>query len=461
MRFLPSTTLRWLSVPAVVGLLNLASTPAGAQWTQTTSLPARYAEHTLVYSSGFLYQAGGVSYELGTDAVSVLYAQVHSNGTVGTWNAATPLPEAVYDHAGVAANGFLYVLGGVHYTPASGDVLSDTVYYSKINPDGSLGAWQTANHLPYAPQFCSATAWNGRIYVIGGWGSTGPTVGGFTNAVYSAAIQTNGSLSSWVAQTPLPNATSSHTSVANGFLYVISGLIAGGSQITSNVYCSKINGDGTLAGWIQTTPLPYAVANFGGVAANGRIFTMGGWNGSSPVSVFSSATVNGDGSLGAWSAGIPMPQPLYYHAVAASDSHIFVSGRRQHSNHSEQCLLHAVASATHHTRSHVARHRNEWKLSTPARLGHEHGLWLSGLDESGGLGAHRLGFHRHERFAFLRGHERRQFPPPLLPRLLAVALSRAPDYFQAVMNDFTQTRWFPIALLSCSNVFMTFAGCAV
>jgi uncharacterized protein (DUF486 family) len=26
------------------------------------------------------------------------------------------------------------------------------------------------------------------------------------------------------------------------------------------------------------------------------------------------------------------------------------------------------------------------------------------------------------------------------------------------MNDLTQSRWLPIVLLTCSNVFMTFAG---
>jgi hypothetical protein len=37
-------------------------------------------------------------------------------------------------------------------------------------------------------------------------------------------------------------------------------------------------------------------------------------------------TMSGDGSLGAWSVGAPLPQPVNAFAVAASDSDIFVSG---------------------------------------------------------------------------------------------------------------------------------------
>ena len=278
----------------------------------------------MVYSSGFLYHTGGFTYTGGTDdGTNVFYTQVHSTGTIGTWNATTPLPQfPVYDHAMVANNEFLYVLGGLHANPTTGDQPSDVVYYSKLNLDGSVGAWQTSsNALPYTLTVFGAAVWNDRIYITGGY-----TVTGAVNAVYSARIQSDGSLAAWVVQTPLPRTIFTHATVANGALYVIGGLVNGGSYLTNSVYYSKINPDGTLAGWNQTTSLPQPVGDFEAVAANGRIFTMGGWSGSNPLNNVHSATVNGDGSLGGWSAGTPLPQPLFYHGVAVSDSHIFVSG---------------------------------------------------------------------------------------------------------------------------------------
>jgi len=61
---------------------------------QTTSLPDGYSGQSLVYWSGFLYQAGGVNNSSGIiDGTNVFYAQVYSNGTLGTWNMAPPLTE--------------------------------------------------------------------------------------------------------------------------------------------------------------------------------------------------------------------------------------------------------------------------------------------------------------------------------------------------------------------------------
>lgn len=93
-----------------------------------------------MYASGFLYQTGGASNpNAEVDGFHVFYAQVYTNGTIGAWMSATPLPEAVFEHGGVTANGFVYVLGGVHYNAVNGDFISDVVNYSKINSDGSLG----------------------------------------------------------------------------------------------------------------------------------------------------------------------------------------------------------------------------------------------------------------------------------------------------------------------------------
>ena len=311
--------------------LNIASSDVCQQWLQTTPLPDGYISHTLSYASGYLYNIGGSSDTEGDpDGTNVFYAQVHSDGTIGAWTNATPLPVAVLNHAGVAANGFMFVLGGYHYTDANGDVPSDVVYYSKVNTNGTLGSWQTANPLPNTLSYLSASVWNNTIYVIGGIDVNSQP----QNSVYSAQIQTDGSLSPWVAQPPLPvpndthygSGIFAHASVANGFLYMLGGLIDGGTQISANVYYTKINADGTLAGWNQTTPMPQGLCFFGAVTAGGRVFVIGGSNGSSTVNPFYNATVMGDGSLSSWLIGTPLPQQLEGLAAAVSDAYIFVSG---------------------------------------------------------------------------------------------------------------------------------------
>ena len=268
-----------------------------APWTATTSLPEGFTEHSMSYASGFLYHAGGFGPDNG-ESDKVYYSQVQANGTLGAWNVTAPLPAIVLDHAGLAANGFVYVLGGNHYTPDGSDyggyfTISNIVYYAKINANGSLGSWSTAAPLPQPVYFHSAASWNGRIYVIGGWnGST------LSNAVYSANILVDGSLSPWVVQRALPDPIYTQAQVSNGFLYVLGGVVNGGTQIQNNVYYSRINADGTLGPWNSGTPLPQPLSQTAAVAAGGRVFVMGGANGASPTNGFYSAPVGADGALG-------------------------------------------------------------------------------------------------------------------------------------------------------------------
>lgn len=108
-------------------------------------------------------------------------------------------------------------------------------------------------------------------------GGASPTA--LSAAVYSAKIQTNGSLSTWVTEKSLSDAIYTHRGVANGMLYVLGGVINDGTEMINSVNCSRINPDGTLAGWNRTTPLPQMLSNFGAVTAGGRIFVMLGYNG--------------------------------------------------------------------------------------------------------------------------------------------------------------------------------------
>ena len=332
---------RWRTALASVLLLlllNIVLPSFAALWVQTTSLPNGYYGHSLVYWSGYLYQAGGLSDNNGVaDGINVFYAQVHSNGTIGSWNSATSLPDAVFDHASVAANGFVYVLGGGHYTEANGFFYSNVVYYSKINSDGSLGMWNIANPLPQNLFFLSALVWSNTIYVAGGYDG-GLTL--FSN-VYSAQIQSNGSLSSWTPQTSLPIATDAQAGTVNGYFYELGGFDNSGNVI-SNAYYTKINADGTLAGWNQAVPLPQPESNFGAIAVNGFVFSIGGNNGRNATSSFYVAAVNGNGSLGSWASGTSLPLPIYTFAVANNNSYIFLTGGEDN-NGNPQSAVYSMA----------------------------------------------------------------------------------------------------------------------
>jgi len=275
----------------------------------------------MVYSTGRLYLAGGISFNGGiVDAAKVYSAPVSAGGTVGAWSAGPALPEAVFYHASAAANGFVYVLGGYHYSDAEGMVVSDAVSYAKVE-SGGLGAWHAAIRLPQPMFFPSVAVWNGRLYVTGGWNGTD-----LLRAVYSAVVNADGSLGPWIAQKPLPDAVYTHAEVSNGTLYVLGGIVNGGNDIQNSVYFAKIHEDGTLADWATTSPLPRPVANHGAILANGRVFVTGGWVGNGPTDAVNSAAIAADGSLGGWTLEAPLPTVLYLHGSATDGSYMYVSG---------------------------------------------------------------------------------------------------------------------------------------
>jgi hypothetical protein len=164
--------------------------------------------------------------------------------------------------------------------------------------------------------------WNNTIYIAGGTDNEN-----YHSGVYSATIQANGTLLAWTAQTPLPVAVVGQAQAANGVLYVFGGFIDDENEVTAAVYYSRINADGSLAGWNQTAALPQPEFNLGAVAAGGQIYCAGGWNSSSgPTNGFYNAAVLGGGPLNAWTAGTPMPKALYAQGTASSGSYLFVSG---------------------------------------------------------------------------------------------------------------------------------------
>jgi hypothetical protein len=99
----------------------------------------------------------------------VYFAKINTNGTIASpWTATTSLPNARGLFDAVYQNGYVYAIGG--YDGTSG---SSTVYYAKLNPDGTIGSWRSSsNTLPQVRYYASTVIYNGYIYEIGGSNGT-------------------------------------------------------------------------------------------------------------------------------------------------------------------------------------------------------------------------------------------------------------------------------------------------
>lgn len=163
-------------------------------WTSTgmTGFNVARSGHVTMAYAGNLYVLGGYT---GSDYLNdVQYAQIASDGTVGSWSYTTSLPQRIRQADGYAANGFMYLFGGrsadttctanTYVAPIS----ANTTISSGNNPTG-VGEWYQTNKTFSGSRYGASVAMNdGRAYVMGGGcGSTLTYTG--TNRVTSSVMQ--------------------------------------------------------------------------------------------------------------------------------------------------------------------------------------------------------------------------------------------------------------------------------
>ena len=213
----------------------------------------------------------------------------------------------------IVTNNRVYLLGGL-----INSIDSSIVYTAPINPDGTLGTWVTDTPLPGAVYLSQSIVTNNRVYLLGGWSN-----GTYSFTVYTAPINTDGTLGAWVINTPLPVAvTYSQAIVTNNRVYLLGGNI--NNVISSAVYTAPINPDGTIGTWVIDTPLPVTIINSQAIVTNNRVYLLGGTINSYSSTTVYTAPINPDGTLGAWVTNTPLPRMPIYPQVILTNSRIYI-----------------------------------------------------------------------------------------------------------------------------------------
>jgi hypothetical protein len=274
-----------------------------------------------------------------TDAVYMSRLDNATGGLASAWTATTSLPDkrgfsaAVYANkfnSFAGGNGRIYVLGGLD----SQGTATTTVYHAAVNDDGGLGAWVETTAMPQALFAHGAVIVRGRIYVAGGNGADNSPV----KTVYSAQVESDGTLGAWAALPDLPDARAYHQVVTvAGYLYVIGGDNTAVAPLTDaqsassqgSIYYAQISlSDGSLVNNTWTTNSGELGKNrekFTATVAGSYILVSGGlYNGLPGSSEQSYATINSDGSIGSFGGAtgsgtigdLPGGYDFYNHANA-------------------------------------------------------------------------------------------------------------------------------------------------
>lgn len=238
-------------------------------WTTLNSLPVAMKDVAVVIGTNTIYVLGGR--DASQVYSTIYYAAINTDGSIGTWQtSAVALPAARWGHTAVYLNGYIYVAGGANVLTETSAL--NTVYYSKVLADNTLGAFSTGTALTATRNKHSMVTYNGVLYVLGGYANGGTKV----NTVYTATPGVNGSTGAWTTQTALPVTISNHSSfVTNGLIMVLAGETGG--TLSNTVYYA--NADATTWTWVTSPNLLYDQTKDGAAfAGNGIVYYTGGTN---------------------------------------------------------------------------------------------------------------------------------------------------------------------------------------
>lgn len=255
------------------------ATVASAEWTNTlivTTVPAGAVTGNLIVKT-----SGGTS----TAVKFTVVAKVAFSPSTVSWTSTTALPVGLSGHAVAAATipgtpptSVVYVVGGADSTNAP----RDSVLHAVVSSTGSLGAWTKDAVLPAPIAFAAA-----------------------------------------LVATP----ANSPVAAGNSYLYLFGGDSTASGKPVATVYVGTINASGTVIGWTTTTALPAAVHSLGAVIFNGSVYIAGGSGSSNaPVATVYRASIQSDGTLGAWQSLTSLPFHRTYFGFGVNGTFLYAFG---------------------------------------------------------------------------------------------------------------------------------------
>jgi N-acetylneuraminic acid mutarotase len=200
--------------------------PTTDTWTTKTSMPTIRTITATVTFDGKIYVIGGV----GDDGV-FRTVEVYDPAT-DTWTRKADMPTERWDLAACVVDGKIYVFGGARrwdkVPPIDLNVTPIVEVY-----DPATDTWTRAPDMPRARFTHSATAVDGKIYIIGGADAavhTPPTEGFLIVDVYDPATDT------WTTAADLPAGGSDHAaSVVDGKIYTFGRWMGPGGKVFPTV----------------------------------------------------------------------------------------------------------------------------------------------------------------------------------------------------------------------------------
>lgn len=288
-------------------------------WTSTISLPYPLASLTAFSSNNRVSIIGG-SAVTGQSKYGPLSSTSSANGNLSDWvNDVPQMPTALIFHAIAKKQNFVYILGGREENPGSSLSFVNSVYLGILNAQGIVTAWASQSSLPHGSGVGASVIVGDRIYYAGGF-----TSGSMYDDVYSAPINADGTLGSWSLAGQLPVQMFGFGMVEyQNHIILVGGYTPSG--FSNKVYAAGVNSDGTLSAFTETSTLPEPVYRGQIIRVGSTVLSVGG-NIPSGNKVFY-AELHADGSVSNWQTSSHLlPQAVGAGSIAYANGYLYVIG---------------------------------------------------------------------------------------------------------------------------------------
>lgn len=284
--------------------LNTYSNTNISGWmSQPNALQTSIGKSSALVTKNRVFLIGG--YNASPSSV-VQTALIDANGVIGTWATTTALPGVSYSHGLLVTKNRVYIAGVIDGTGAT-----TTVYTAPINSDGTLGGWTTGPALPAAMGEPAAFITKNRAYLVSSnYNGAIQTY----SAVVSAPINSDGTLGTWVREAdlsvPMKGAKAVVTKNKVYFIY------------DNPVQSVAINSDGTIGTIVADANLPESASGGSVVVTKERVYVIG----NQPSQSSFSARINTDGTLGGWIPMAPFSNAMYHSCPVITSAGIHMLG---------------------------------------------------------------------------------------------------------------------------------------
>ncbi|MDD5693215.1 MAG: hypothetical protein PHU86_01970, partial [Patescibacteria group bacterium] len=305
----------------------------------TNENPSNVINVGFYHNNGTIEFAGANAQQINGSTTFYNFKVDNRQKVLGDFSNIASLDIGIEGHTVEIYNGYIYVLGGYGYGSGWDDYL-DTVRYAKINEDGTVGDWTTSpNLLNKARAYHSSAVYNGYLYLVGGFDNNND----YSDVEY-AKINSDGSIGTWaIATNELSSYRGYQASLAyNGYLYVIGGY--DGTSDTNIIEYAALDPDDGSVGTFSLAANTFVGGREELVAFvyNDFLYITGGYGSISPdPTVYYSdtqySTINFlDGSLGVWTtSSMALPYPVSYSTVAVSGNKIYLVGGERDDTHNK------------------------------------------------------------------------------------------------------------------------------